>query len=344
MVKFLHGPTSTDENGETIFNGETFSDRVDLLTKIRDTLTDPDAGWTIVLDDISENNLLKLQGTDNGHNCYVNFLAEAVGGNTIDLKIQGDIDGTGRTRATDEEDEPGDERYIVQRVKANSGKLYIAASARSFVLMSKEKSNLSIPLFAGFPNRKDKNDPGAWMIGDLYWRMSNKYLANAKYVAGDWREIKEFYNSGNESETFSSSMQGCFEGTMDSTVNLFGASQTNSATQSAYKPENGSFDPDGKPVTEPFFLNQCLALQGAYSHVDDEATPAPRIGEIDFAVTGLASVPAGDQVIVRSSKSVTVGGTVYIQYFKRTYVAGSQTDKGSYQGFLIDEQTSDNPL
>lgn len=346
MPKFLQGTSQLDTTGtETIFNGVTFTDAGDLLTKVRDTLTDVDAGWTIVEDDIAGSSTLKMQGVDNGHNCYVNFLAETISGNTIDLKIQGDIDGTGRTRNTDVTNTPGDERLVTQRVKAGQGRLYGVASARSFVFCSVEKTLDSIPLFGGFPNRKDNTDAGAWLIGDLHWRMSNKYLALAGYVNGDWYEIKDFFNSGNEADNFTSTMQGGYDGTMDSTVIINGASQTLAATQSAYKPEYGSLNPDGQAVIQPFYLRQGQFLQGDYAHIENEATAAPIIGEIDFAYTGLASLAAGDQVVVRSSKSVVVSGTTYTQYFKRTYIAGTAVGtRNGYQGFLIDEQTSDNPL
>lgn len=328
MVEFLHGTSESTPNG-TIYNGVTFATSSALLTYFKDTLST--AGWTVVLDDIATNKLLKLSASDNGDNCYMNFSVVEINSTTFDLTMQGDVDGTGKTA-----NDANTQIFLTQRVKANTGRLYITASDRSFAFLSVEKTLPSIPYYGGFPERDDPNDAGAWGFGKLNTRMSEKYIATS---IGQWRSLREFYYASSEPATFTSSNQGCYEGVMDRyTVNLFGASQTNSASQSAYKPENGALGLDGKAKIGTYRLKRGNYLQGSYANVDNEGTPTAGYGDIDFAVVGLASLPAGDQFVTLAEEPNT--GYTAKEYVRRTYITG---DVGT-QGFLINEERQATPF
>lgn len=335
MPEFLNGTVSTDINGNNIYSGVTFADIPELLGYIRDTLSGVGAGWTVVLDDIATNSLLKMSATDGTRTAYINFSAVAINVSNFYLTIEGDVNGAGRTQNIDT-----DEVSIIQQVKANSGRLFITASDRNFNFLCVEKTLPSIPYYGGLPDSKTNNgDLGNWGYGDLHWRMTNKFLAEPINGGGDWRSLLEFYNSSTEATTLTNSIQGCYDLLVDRTVNLMGASQSNAVSQSAYKPEAGALGINGEAEIEPLRLKRGQVLQGTYTHVDGEATPAYDIGYIEFAVTGMASLPAGDQVVVTNIEEPNAGYTAK-EYVRRTYVTGDQT----YQGFLINEERQSTPF
>lgn len=337
MPYFLQGTSQLDNTGtQTIFNGVLFTDGIDLLTQIRDALNN--AGWTEVS---FIGNVLKMQGVDNGQNCYINFTTITQSATAITLEVQGDIDGTGRTNFVNNVGDPGDERKVSILCRNNLDKLYIVADSGSFILLSSGQTSSSIPIFGGFFARRDITDAGAWGFGYLDWKMTGKYLAIPKYISGEWYEFSDFYYAtpGDEPAAIDETSQGFYDLTTDPTINVSGASQTNSANESSYNPEKGAKDGDGKAVIRPFGLKQEQFLQGNYQHLTGEGTGGTPLGEIAYGVVGMASFAQGSQTIVidNSGTIVETSPSVYeTQYYKRTYVTG----KIETQGFLIDEQVS----
>lgn len=332
MTAFLPGASQAATNG-TVYLGETFADASELLNFFKNTMTDANAGWNVVLDDIGSNARLEMSATDNGHDCYINLSVATINSSNLDLTIEGDVNGSGRTTNIDT-----DPVSLTQRVKTNSGRLYINATSRSLNFLCIEKTLPSIPYYGGFPIREDMTNPGLWGYGKLDWRMSEKFIAEAIAGQGDWRELKEFYYSSTEAATLSSSSQGCYEGTLDPTVNLMGASQSNAATQSAYKPEAGAPGYDGNPRRAPFRINTGQYLQGSYVHVDNEATSKAPYMEIENAVRGMGYLPAGEQAIFLAEEcNATFDAKEYVRY---TYITG---DVGT-QGILINEERQATPF
>lgn len=341
MTYFLQGSSQLDSTGDnTIFNGILFTDGIELLTQIRDALTNVAAGWT----EISfVGNVLKMQGVSNSQNCYSNFTATNISPTAISLKLNGDIDGTGRTNFVNAIGDPGDEREVSILCRPNLDKLYMVADAGSFVLLSSGQTSDSIPLWGGFFGDRDLNDAGAWGFGKLDWKMRDKFLAIPKYISGEWYEFSDFYylTADDEPTAIDETSQGFYDLTTDPTVNVSGASQTNSASQSSYNPEKGARDGDGNAVIRPFGVKQEQFVQGNYQHLTGEGTGGTPFGVINNAVVGMASFAQGSQTITTGEVILEITpGNYDLRYFKRTYITG----KIKTQGFLIDEQIAVTPF
>ena len=308
---FLNGTTPVNGN----YPGESFADVSALLTHFKTTLQS--AGWTTTLDDIA-NGVLEIQGSDNGHNCKVRIAASVVSGSILELSFRGDKNGDGLVLSPD---------TVKATVTVNDGKLYIAANERAFVAMVYEDGGVSMPVYCGFPERKNPNDANAWIVGDLSYRMSNKYIASSQEGV-DWEEFKNFFYTSSEATNLSTSSQGCYDGTLDRyTTFIFGLTTSQNVSQSAYYAWNGGVDGEtGNPIMGDFYLKQGVD-QGSYSHpITQKAYPANYLGKLDFAKVGLLSLQGGRQAF----DTIDICGTNY----KFTIISGSDT----YQGFVIMEE------
>lgn len=315
MANYLVGTGAANGDGDIVYPGVEFTSEADLLTKFRDTLIDAQAGWAVILDDIGNTTTprLELRGTDGTNNCYINLEVETINASNYNLKIQGDVDGTGKTQNAD-----GDEIFLIQACKPNEGKLYITASAKSFCFVIRSDFLPSVPYYAGFPDQTDPIEPGQWGYGTLSsWRMSNKFVAQWK--AGDyWRELKEFYYSANESVTYTNTSGGCQHRTLDPTVQVSAASQTSNANTANYRPERGALGINGKAKLKYYGIDYPQTLYGQHSHITDEATTVLDYGNIQFARRGASSLPSTKQVIDDPSGTTYAGTDVEYQTFQIT--------------------------
>lgn len=294
--------------GSPDYTGFEFNSEIALLTAIKTNLES--AGWTTALDDISGNQSLKMQGTDNGDNCWVLFETNNDPSETFGkiLTIKGDLLGDGATLS------PG---ISLQFIDTASNLLWLTADAGSGCLAVRSYTGAITSAHYGFLDRPDPAlDPTAWMVGHLFYKQDTAYFADLfGYLGNSWKSPYSLANNADQ-PMFTA---GTFDRyTVASSQPSGGGNSWNLAQghNPAYSAFNGQVNGiDDKPILGDFYYIQGQNGSSPYDDGNDgynsNFNTPPKLyfrGSVKFAVIGLASISGGVHVTLANSQRYISGG------------------------------------
>ncbi len=301
MPTYIRG--TADGNG--YYSGVTVADETTLLTQIRNGLTT--AGWTILSDTIASNKKVKLSGVDNGHLCRVEFSTTSVTTTQKKLILIGDKTGAGTSLSGNVE---------LDFIADGQSKLYLTADQGAGCIFVFNPAGISKSAHYGFLNRRNPNNPFAWMVGYLDEWLTGAYIAESAFGT-TWKEFRTFFYSSAESFT---SPNAPYQYLWDSfTTGLGGDTFTTTTnTTFAYKPWLGAIDPIlSLPVLGVYGYIEGYTTNTSYTVTTTKATALHFPGEVRFAATGLASLAPAVQTKIGTKTFISSGAA------------------GEYQGFQI---------
>ena len=304
-INYLAGTLTND-----VYPGEIIASPTELLTKLRDSLT---AGGQIVTDEIEASSRIITTGTDNGDSCTKIYSVTFESGINYSLNLQGD--NTLR--------EGGTLSPVLSIPFAANGnaKLYVVSDEGGECVSIINPGLASKTFHAGWLERRNKSDLGAWMIGYLNVWLTDSYFSTDIHGI-EWAEAKRYYYSSNESFT---APVGPYHLLFDSgCASMVGAVATTvSNSKVNYKPWLGQTDSvTGTPILLPYGYLQGANTYNRYDHTDlSKGQGLYNPGFVRFARTGLAFLEAGAQCRA---------GTA-------TFMSGGPSGVGAFQGFQISD-------
>ena len=283
------------------YQGVSFQTINDVLTLIRDSLTSEN--WTIELDDISANSVLKLKGQDINNNtdyCYYIFQADT----NNDLEIKGYL---GDTNDSGEESNS----FIMEVSENTDNRLWLTANSGSAAIMildgsvgfsvrstpSEFKLNGLNALHFGFLERVSLNDKYAWMIGRIDYDYIDVQIArrftglnDAWLLIGDDYEYADSYD-----ERYQRIPITTFDPIMLAKSRYYYVGDNNINNVPLRSAPKGSFNGvDGLPYFGTFYYIEGRKDSSDNDDYGDTLTTKPLIyrGNVRFCATGLASALA----------------------------------------------------
>jgi hypothetical protein len=289
-------------NGGGLLTGEKFIDTADLLTKIKNHLVN--SGFTLVLDDIATNSILKVKGitTVNSHECWINF--SVIEGSIIDekiLEIRGDLDGLEATLSG---------TFQCPYIEDADNFMWMAANNDSGGIVIKSFNGVFSAVGFGFPERRLETDEFSWGLFRPFYRFDSSYYTVAKgaHANDNWHTLDSDFSSA-------SSITGRFgvgpvNGTFDFLTSqvIDAALGYTSSNSSSFRAYNGQINKvTGEPFITRRFVLEGLNSTTAYTpQGTNVATQLYQRGPFQHFYNGGGSLPAGTQLTTPSN------GDVYI--------------------------------
>lgn len=314
-IVFTNG--TKDANG---YPGFTFTTINACLEKIRDTLVS--AGWTTINDSITASSKLIIRGESAGHYCYANFTV--LNGN---IRVRADLLGTevGGNLSPD--------LYLDVNV-GQTNHLFLSADADAFcVAVRQGVTGIWMHCHLGFLSRPDPaNDQYGWMFGRLNVNPVYSYWARSRHSNQNWRSVSHDYSynfaSGTQGMDYASSHYHPMSGIIDRyTVGANTTTLGQNSTNASYQYQNGAFNRlDNKYYLGAYYqLEGCGTLNvvngafytntGSFNTVT-QSIPLYYRGAVKFAVVGLASLGAGQQIEDATGKCYLSAGGFAVQGFR----------------------------
>ena len=260
-------------SGSPLFDGILFNNREQLLTIIKDSLTQEN--WIVLIDDIVNNQTLLLQGTtSNAHNCYIKF---SINGNV--LKIQGDLlgDNTFLSPALELEFSPDE-----------PNKIWLTCDRSAGAICLRNKLLYSGAIAFGFLERFDESDADAWMISKLNNRLLDAVVAKSKHDGTIWKQIGADFA---EADNFvSTNLNGGYQGIFDlATVpNPYISFLNTNLRNAAYSAHLGQID----GATERPIITRRFYLEGRGA-IDNYPGELYNRGFVKHVANGFGKIPQG---------------------------------------------------
>ena len=260
-------------SGSPLFDGILFNNREQLLTIIKDSLTQEN--WVVLTDDIVNNQTLLLQGTtSNAHNFYIKF---SINGDV--LKIQGDLlgDNTSLSPALELEFSPDE-----------PNKIWLTCDRSAGAICLRNKLLYSGAIAFGFLERFDESDADAWMISKLNNRLLDAVVAKSKHDGTIWKQIGADFA---EADNFvSTNLNGGYQGIFDlATVpNPYISFLNTNLRNAAYSAHLGQID----GATERPIITRRFYLEGRGA-IDNYPGELYNRGFVKHVANGFGKIPQG---------------------------------------------------
>jgi hypothetical protein len=280
MPHYVRG--TIDGNG--YYSGVAVSSAIQLLNAIKAGFET--AGWTTLLDDITNSQELNVRGVDNGDFCYLNFSIQSGAGANDSLIVIGDKDGLGASFGGTK---------AIPFAKNGTGRLFMTADASALDLCIFNPETTTASIHGGYLSDRLGQKAFEWMLGYLDIWLTNAFHAESAFGT-TWMENRLFYYPGVESQT---NPRGGYNFLWDSQSLAINSSSYSSVSSTAfgYSPWLGNVDAvTGQPNLGTYGYLEALAANHSSYVVDiSRATALHNPGKVKFAVTGLSSKPAGYQ-------------------------------------------------
>jgi hypothetical protein len=323
--------------GAPNYTGYIFNQGALLLNTIRGALES--AGWVTTTDNITSASWFISNGNYGSDNCWVKFsVIPGQINNQFSLLVQGDLLGNNLTLSP--------ATTTLEFIQGGDNQLWLSCDESGGCLSIIPFSGDARGIHFGFTkNRVSGTDTKCIYVGYLNTHVKYTYVAETYYTSAKWYHLIDSFRNMNDfllgTNTTSTSHSFIFAwGITDRfTCNVGGFhgssfGYTDNRQNYLLAPHRGQLSPiTNKPILGDYYYVELAATAGtapAGTGINTDTALAPQVfyyrGQIRFATIGLASLPAGAQVITdNQERYLSVGSPKQSR----------NTDEFGWQGFRI---------
>lgn len=275
----------------------------DILDSIRSTLVS--AGWTQLTtqlsanDDLSQSVLMRANAIAGGHQAWYRFSVVSNSANYVDgfsIQVQG-FQSPALLRPS--------LSYNLDYIGAGTeARLWVIANSEAACICLRAFGGLGKGIHIGFLDRVEPTtDAFAYAIGTFYmadFRLTDYAIARSAHTSTDWLLVKDSYSTNNYLLASGSAGGIPLQGNHDRHTTIlrpeehFSLTASTNAGRNAF---NGRLNGlDGKAVLGEYFFVEGRSNSADYTVTGNLSPMLYYRGNVQFAITGLASLSAFAQV------------------------------------------------